>query len=640
MIRLKKSLVSSVSRIKKRLLIRERTLRKPLNSSTLNISNQPEGLKLFFNVNPTFGRANTKFIMRKFIHQYKGAFLVLALLSMLVFTGCRNNSGNGSAMRTSKGTAVESVLPQNSGMVIALGTDNKNQSENMDKLKAYFPKDGLDKIRQSLIENMTKNGLDYENDIKPVFGEKIRMMVEMSNYPAKSLNAVMGAPAFSDTLLVVPIADETKADALQQKMIKNSNFLQDKHRDVIYFQKPGDKNLIAKVQDLLVVANSVQGLKDAIDRKLDAKPSLLDNDQYKKTLTELPDSIAFMFIQAKNYSPALYGVTQAQTSNYADEQNYLQAMDYQFFALSAEDKGLRISGKEYGDEKLLKNSKLNLKTVAVDKPVLANKVPAAQAMIYSEIANAKGILNLEMMMFERVLGVADLKSKIVAFFAASGLDFEKDVAAFFDKEMSLVMNDNGSLLPSLALYINASSNPVGAQKTLDVLDKLIRQGVDMFSENQKNLASALVFAESNLKDGAKVHVLRVKMQDLKSIINMPIELWYGLSKDNIAFIALYPNFDKDFGDTAKVVINDSTFKEVKSVYAKDLNGFTYISPAVFAQYVDKILAFASMTGDAENSANLRQQISAYTKPIKGILINSKANSESESEKSGFVLIAK
>ncbi|MFA5829942.1 MAG: DUF3352 domain-containing protein [Candidatus Gracilibacteria bacterium] len=597
-----------------------------------------------------------------------------------LMSGCQKALPNKpSALKTTQGIPLEMLLSKDSGLVIKVGTNDATQLNNLGLIFRNLPfmnevpggttstggasiiQNVQDQFYKGLDQALSAYGVTYAADLKPILGDKVHFMVGMRSFPQPS----SGGQGVMDMELVMPILDVEKVDQVARKLANNNGALQDNYRGVTFFQKGGTKIFITRLGDALVVTNSLEGLKSTIDRYQDVSASLLDNEFYQKSLAQMPANVGFMFVDPKGVSPAMYGgsqvggqaATQASTS-YLDEEKYFQALQGMYYAFSAEPNGLRILGREFGDAQVLKNNKINFLTLPHSDPYLYKKIPVDKALMYVENSDLKSLLNIELAVFEKMYKVADLKGKIQQFFASKGLDFEKDVLSFLDKGNSFVWRDSGNFMPNLAFYVDASSNPAGAQKTVDALHIFLQEVITQLGQKYKNIVQGFVFEDGILADGSKVHVLRFKSEGLESkssspltqlLLNTPLELWYGVSKDNLAFVAFYPHFDQDFEVNAKTLANDADFKDTQTAMGKSLSNFVYFSPKVVAQYISHFGDIGAIMGTASsdpsigaaNSAQVKADqlvLESYFKPFKGIIFNSKAVSESEIDFSGYVLV--
>jgi len=250
-----------------------------------------------------------------------------------------------------------------------------------------------------------------------------------------------------------------------------------------------------------------------------------------------------------------------------------------------------------------------------------------------------------MKLYQHLEGFEEGMAQVRQALEAEGIDFDNDLLGFMDKGYAFGMYDSGMMIPSLGIFIDASSNRGGAEKVMDVL----AEGVDAFEDGFKSEApdefdaalthekaatkggdnSELAFDASLLPDetmGAAPEELR----DLR------LEFNYGITTDDLAYFAFYPDFEAGSYETLG---SQKTFTDDLALIPGYDRGVTYIDVQAIMAYVDRIVAYivAVEGGSIEDMAEY-ELVKSYILPIKSIVFAAKESGEGEAEMEGFIRI--
>src|SRR5438445_577694 len=174
----------------------------------------------------------------------------------LVGAGCGGTTATSGSGDVSAGA---SVTPASAPVYVTVDTDaSSDQWKAADALLSKFP--GRAKLLESIQKELTKNGLNYETDVKPALGKEVDI-------------AVLDFQPNYDTVGLLQPADDAKFAAL----IKKANA-----------SDPSSKAVYEKVGDWTVVADSQAKIDLYKDQLNGAK--LADDAAFKDAMGKLSDS--------------------------------------------------------------------------------------------------------------------------------------------------------------------------------------------------------------------------------------------------------------------------------------------------------------------------------------------------------------
>jgi|GEM_PF-6679254 len=583
-----------------------------------------------------------------------GAFLFTSFAALsLSFAGCQQaGSGVPSALATPKGLLAESFLPQDSFVVLEFGASNQQQQDAFTKLLQHFPADDQQTFQQSLVQGFDKDlttvGLDYEKDLVPALGTNVHVLVAFKGQPTKQDQP--------DVYAFVPLADTTKMDAVFDKLVQGGSFTKETYNSKnIFTTTTGNKSeFMSRVDDLLVVANSDDVLKQALDRQQTGQPSLLKDSSYQKALGELKPSLAFGYINVQGIFNVL---KQDPTSRTQFEKafgqlpggSFVEALQGEMFSVQAEDKGLRLYGTAYGDEEKMKASAQNFMTLPNHEPYLYKRVPGDSIIAYLEGYNLHQILDTNFAQMQGIDGFPAALEQLKSGFSYIGVDFDKEFLALFDEGVAFDFRNNGSLIPSVALYTDVANHVEEANKIIGKLKLIVDGALKNASTTSLKDTPGLLTNDEAVINGTPVYVLRLHLDKVGSdnknlaalqlFLTKPVEVWYGITDDKLAFIALEPNFDQSYKGSSKVK-DDQSFQDATAQLPGLNSSIFYMSPGTFASYLDKIYGLAQMSGGASTDQNQKdyQKVKSYLNAFKGFAFTAQAVSAGEAHLNGFVVI--
>lgn len=566
--------------------------------------------------------------------------VTLIALGALALTGCEqgvDNSNAKSGLVTSEGVKVESLLPEDTFMVMKLGTDDIEQQAHMDKLASYFPQDAWASLMKELASDFNDDfgtlGVTFEGDLLPAIGDNAQLMAgffgEISE--DEEPNILMVASFAQPKTFAGWMEDATSEGHGQKQTYKEFNI----------YNGPGEESYIVHYKDVLVMGSTVQLVKEAIDRAENGSASLLSSASYQKGLENMPNALGFFYIDP-SFSVDVLKADSKAVENLDTEylEDLIEAIDGEFFAFSAEPNGIRIAGSVYGDPAKWKELE-EIANFDIDPSYLYKQLPGKGVMLYMESSGFQKSANAMFQMYKNLEGFDDAMDSMKSALAAQGIDFDQDVLSFMDKGYAMGVYDHDSIFPSFGIFIDASSNRAGAEKAMAQL----YASIDEEFENIPPGLETVVTHEESTTKGGKNYAVKVNVENLpeEELSNAPVEIQsakiefhYGVNIDDLAYLAFYPGFD-NFDYTT--MDNDDDFKDSFDQISGFDRGVSYFDIETTMTYVDRLVDFGQrMDGDSIDDLYEYQMVRTYIGPIKNIIMGASETNEGEVKVQGFVNI--
>lgn len=601
---------------------------------------------------------------------YSRITVALLVVMVVVIAGCQSGNYSGpSALKTSQGVVAEAFLPKDSVMLMKIGGSDRAQQTQFDRLLARFPTEASENFKKEIVEGfnqeLAKYQMTYEADFKPVIGDHFQMLISFAGMPVQTPDSELANVPHVG--VVIQVGDGAKAEAFLNKMVENNVFKKEVYGShALYHDEKGDGYAVL-VKDALFVSGNLEDAKAGLDRyaafEKNSAPnsdagSMIQDVFYQKALAKAPASVGFVYVNMQKLlgvisnDPTAPEESKQLLNQMAGGKEIIDALQGEILGLAAEDKGFRIFANAFGDDALLKKANFSFDMFGKHDPYLYQKLPTEKAIVYSEGYGLKQILDYDLKIWSGIpeikQGIDDMKQV----FKDAGLDFDNDVLAIFDKGFAFVFQDGGSLIPSVGLYSDVSGHPEGGQKLMAKLDELF---LGLIALGNKQVAANAttgtktpdMFVHGTAQvAGGKAYTVKLNIDELMKLqttsgstavfaLLKDLQLWYGVTSDNMAFVTIHPDFDKAYG--GKNLAQNETFKATMSqLRAKD-TGFMYVSPQSLVAYLDKVMALIPLAGGSSSSTDSYNSIRQYLDPIKGMIFGTSA-SANEATIDGFVSI--
>jgi hypothetical protein len=267
---------------------------------------------------------------------------------------------------------------------------------------------------------------------------------------------------------------------------------------------------------------------------------------------------------------------------------------------------------------------------------LYKRLPGDDIMIYSESSNLSASLKMIGNMYSKMDGFNEVFSQFKGVVQMVGLNYEDEILPMVEKGYAMAFY-GGNIVPKFGLFFDASNKPDAAKKILALMDNGIKMLV--------NQAEAQYPGVINLSDtGENQHSIRLNMQSLpaemlsgvpETVKSLNVEFHYGL-KDDILYLALYPNFTKGgFGTLADL----EEFKRVYSFIPGYDKGITYLDGENIISYVDSLVQFG-MEAQQIKSVYPEEYVvfRENFRHLKSLILSAKSFEKGMAEGEGFLRI--
>ena len=195
------------------------------------------------------------------------------LVALALLAGGCGGSSKGSASGSAAGATV---VPASAVAYISINTDlGSDQWKKLDALSKKFP--GRAKAIASFEKNLAKDGIDFQQDVKPALGPEI------------DLAWLDFADGGKNVVAVMQPKDEAKLAALVEK----GNASEPKNK--VYTEKVGDWTALAQSQAVLDRLKSAQN-----------SSKLADESSFKDAVADLPDeALAKVYVNGASIRQAV-----------------------------------------------------------------------------------------------------------------------------------------------------------------------------------------------------------------------------------------------------------------------------------------------------------------------------------------------
>jgi len=230
--------------------------------------------------------------------------------------GCGGNGGSSGGLGAD---SASSIAPASAPVLVSVTSDlDSEQWNTVEDLVEKFP--GREQLLSELRSSFTEEGIDFEQDVKPVLGERVDLvLLDLENQ--------------NDFVIVTKAKDQDKMDALLEK---------------------GDDPPEHEVVDGWTVIADEQATIDRFQQAAEGE-ALEDTEAFKQATEELPDdTLATIFVNGRQATEALKEELSESGAAGALQQ---QKLEWVGVALEAVSNGVRLEGaaKASGTGEAIKN---------------------------------------------------------------------------------------------------------------------------------------------------------------------------------------------------------------------------------------------------------------------------------------------
>lgn len=555
-------------------------------------------------------------------------FLALGVLLSLFLAGCQQSADKVAGRIVSdKGVNIENLLPGDLLFVAKVGTADQGQINLFKELTGYFPNDPVGALITEFNKGFKEGakfdevGLDYEKDILPILSERSMVVFAAAGNSNGSEKPKL--------YLAMTVADQAKMDSLLNKQLEKGLLSKDKYADFDYYSEKSNTDqpaYFARTQDVLFVTNSLDEMKKSLDSLKTGKSTLADNKLYQQMNAKNPASLGFLYADLpgtlnflKNSGQETDEFKQAITA-FAQTESY-EKLAGELIVLSAEKNGLRLStylsAKDGND----------LKDLIGSKTYLAKEIPAGDTLMYVESANFKKAFKQFFDTLAKDPANGNPEQEMKTALAAAGFDYEKDILAMLEKGFALVIEDSGSVIPSMGVYVDVSGNIEAAGRVAAIMDKSID---GMLLEAKAQSPETEMLLKKEVVEAGKLWKLKLNLDALlvgapqeigKKLTGQKIEFYYGILKDKMMVLALKPDLEKVYGQ-GKSVADGEEYKFAQRSLGNADVGMSYISPEQSFIYIDRLMKLAASAGAPIDTTEY-EKVKSSMMPIKSLSGSSK-----------------
>ncbi len=471
-------------------------------------------------------------------------FFVLAALSIVVFSGCKFWPFGGEIL-------TETALPKDSEFVVTIDHSDGDQVKRMKKLFDMLPDYGIgDLFEEDFLEDesLKKSGLDYKKDILPILeGDfKISLAVDFSKLGKE------------EGVVISVYTDEVS---------KMNNFLEKKKESgKFFYDKDGDIFVIAFTQ--MELDAGLKALKDGTGFSTD--------EDFKNASKNSKGNLGYVYFEM--------GDNIKEFIANGDNAEIFERLNLEFGAtkniymeLVAKEDGFAFGG--LGN--LIADKELIAKNMPYfgKKLSLFDKVPLENPILYTEIPGMGQYLE-------------SFLPTVTEFFGIS----EDEIRGIFESNFSFAVGDSGEKYPTMSFYLDVDPQYVNAAKKM--IGAIDTYGTEIMKEFEEILGvSGAINKNTIVVKGGGLYKLYVDFDKIPAellanfglisgldVKKMNLELYYGLTGDNVLTVAFYPQFDKVYGE--KIVGKDKdVVAAIDSVGNSPFYAF-FFSPEKLINFVD------------------------------------------------------
>lgn len=475
--------------------------------------------------------------------------LAAGVFGYIYFQGARFSSP---FTKTTGGISFEDLMPQDSFLVASFNPSSPEQRQKFNVIWDTVFQDKKDAVIPYIFQTIAREtaGTFFTDNLEKTFGNELKIAIAYSGSPDEkvAVNIFMTA---KDPAAVVKKAKEypTKTDV-------------GTIGDVVFIVKKGEaENVIARSKGKM--------------------KSLAKTSGFKKAVAGLsPANIGYVYVDIAKIDKSA------------------EPMVYSAGVFSATENGLMFDTASVGDKEYTEKSSMK----SLLNPYVATlykKIPAQNLIGFGEIHNVGDLVLAQLAEIEKAANMKE-KSLLGSFKEATGFDFQTDILPLTNKgAVGALYNADATVVPAIAFYFDVTGSAAKAKEVVGRLDKILASVItfanSLFGAKENEpVITAEKFA--TIKDGGiiKIYLDRIpsKMANVPLFQKLPapLEVSYGLTEDDMLFVATVPGVEKYLAVRQSmdkfVPLQDALSLGVApgNIVAMDMN--------VFWNYVDKIVQFA------------------------------------------------
>ncbi len=528
--------------------------------------------------------------------------VVAVLASVLLLSAC------GAV----KDLEPEVVLGDDTAFVMSFDHSDLGQIESLKSLLENFPDSGLSEMLiQQYDAGVMSSSLRYENALKPIVEGKWRILLGISfDERVKSFEDISALTA--NFYLVVKLEKADELEVLLDKLIEEGEQGVDKTVDGDFTSWHGTNGglYITRYGDLFFTAMDEEKMLAAVDRVKDGKGFEIGGKLGQSDLVDEP-KLGYIYVSSEEFFGLVREFYNEMGVSFISE--YIDAIGDVYVAGMVDKEGLSLVSMAE-----VKDDDSELIEIYEDYELqLINKVPAQGMILYVEDPDLSVALKSMSLGASMELGEEspDFYSELVKEIAAMGEASVDEVRDVFASPYAVAVSDVGALYPAVAIYLQLDEDKVQSAKALD-------KGVDAFVDevlveldkrlDEVGAAKGMLKKELVLVRGQALNKLyfdlnllpEQSMKELEDLLgekldDVKVELYYGITGDNVYTIALYPDFADAYGK--EVLAQDALYltatEKVKDYFGSSLE---YINLAPLFDIADMYMEIVNNAGEVSD----------------------------------------
>lgn len=571
--------------------------------------------------------------------------IAMLLLPLIFLGGCSilQKTENFSSEKSAQ--IGEALLPQDVLFLAKFSTEDETEYNNYKELKEILipqEEEYQNELQKEINQTLAEYNLDFETDIKPLFGEKTETIVAIGG------ELTADTP---DVYIIQKLENLEKYTELANKLLsqkltvaiengyksKNTN----ETDDILFF---GEKN------GFLVLTNNETEFSETM--RLSVGDSLIYNEKYVKIRENLPANflglayvnMELIALEIKNMLLQTEGELDESTLTTLDNP-WIEILSSIGASINAEQNGIKFLAYTHGNKAVMEKLDYRFNDIPNQETYLNKSLPGNELYLYMEGFDLKQKIED----FEE--GLQETNPEAYELYeeqkkqakAILGFDIDKDILTWLDKAIAFSVQNTESVIPGITLAVDVSSNPEGAGKLVDTIDSFL--AIAMLS--LKDYATSIDKQDIEI-GGNKFKQLAVLTENLplelqeQGDLIVPIladlKVSYGITNNDILIFSTYPDLAKDF--QKDVVTENVIYKLLSKETDKKGQGVFYFSPETFAKHLEQIKLtmedFSSLSASDQKDIEV---IIDYLQSLQGMIFTGVAHTES-SDAQGYLRINK
>lgn len=491
---------------------------------------------------------------------------------------------------------MESVFPADSAMVFVVDTYNSEQVENFRTLAGFFPDFTEEGTSFSFLEYYfpfaSMDALDEELSEFLQKPFKIGLVVREE---VVSSSTVFRSSMEVDFVLVIQSEAADVIENLLMEIVEEEDVFdfEEKNR-VKYWYYAEAEGAIVKYGDIIFAAGTDRGVKETVER--------LNNGEI--VFEKEHDDVEYLaYVYTKDFEDA--GVS--GLGRYSD------FVDDGVMYFIAESDGIRIESKmEFsGDE-----SDLEKLIGYVDYDFgLADKIGGDGVFFYSEHANLLIYIDMFTELLPDGMGL-----ELPAAFVGMTKDKFREL---LDSPFALIVSATDRNIPAVGIYIDMSDEKTEiARDAVEFLDAYLEEVVSEF-----DLIMGIAGEELG-DDVLKMEKVEMEGEFLSKVVFAAgdfwgerfeglsdLELYYGVTFDDVLVIALHPNFEESYGKNT--ISENEIFEKISERVPVTGEAAFYFDFDLFSEVMEKILEFEGEAVDGDFTGDIFElMVKPFLMPLK------------------------